>query len=482
MFLISTSLLFVFTSLYAEAPITKENTRIGTLEFTADYPTDQTVQKLYEEMDFQRAVQAYMWAMPTVALNEMYLANNKKFGLNFGDQIFLKGYITPKNMGLTPNDTTIYTIVYLDLSKEPYIVESPAGAYGVIDDYWQRPISEIGALGPDKGKGGKFLILPPDYKGKAPKGYFVVQSNTNKVMYMVRAFVKNDDVKSAVESLTKVTVYPLSKAKNPTKQKVVDGSSAVDTIAPKGFEYWERLSSIIDTEPVQERDRFFMAMLKPLGIEKGKKFAPNEKQKKILTEAAEVGFRMSQAVSFAPRFENVVAYPNTHWEYVITMNPNQKAENYEQLDERLDYTFEAITMAEGMVKHIVGAGSQYYEATRDKDGKWLDGSNTYTLHIPANVPVKEFWSVTVYDNMTRSMIDTDTQKPSLSSKNSDIVKNSDGSINIYFGPTAPKGKEANWIKTIPNKGWFTYFRWYSPTEAFFDQTWKLKDIEKSDIK
>lgn len=463
----------------AECPV-REETHIGTLEFTADYPTDATTTKLYDELDFQRAVQAYLWAMPTVALNELYIGNKKVFGADYGDQIMFTRYATPTDVGLTPNSTTIYTFATLDLAKEGVVViESPAGAYGMIDDYWQRPISEVGPLGPDKGKGGKFIVFPPNYTGEKPEGYFPVASTTNKVFYMVRGLVHNGNIQGAVDSLRQVRIYPYSQRTSPAPQKVIEISKPADTIAPRGFDYWERLSSIINTEPVQERDRFFMAMLKPLGLEKGKPFAPDARQKKILTEAAAVGFRMAQVISLEPRVPDLIAYPGTHWEQVVTMNPNQESEYYSQLDERLDYFFEAITMAEAMVKPFVGAGSQYRSAARDKNGNWLNGSSNYRLNVPANVPVKEFWSVTVYDNMTRSMVATDTNKAALSSlDDASLQKNADGSIDIYFGPQAPQGKEGNWIKTIPGKGWFAYFRWYSPTQAFFDQTWKLKDIEE----
>ena len=217
-------------------------------------------------------------------------------------------------------------------------------------------------------------------------------------------------------------------------------------------------------------------MMKPLGVEKGRPFNPDARQKKILTDAAEVGFLMAQTISMAPRFDNASSYPDTHWEWVITLNPNQETEYYSQLDERTDYTFEAITMAEGMVKALVGAGSQYMSSAKDSTGAWLDGGKAYRLHVPANVPVKEFWSVTVYDNMTRSMIQTDTNKAAVSSYDK-LKTNPDGSIDLYFGPQAPHGDETKWVKTTPGKGWFTYFRWYSPTQAFFDKSWTLPDIE-----
>jgi hypothetical protein len=452
---------------------------LSVLEFKNDYPTNETVDKLYDAIDFQRACQAYIWAVPTVSLNEMYVANKKTLNSDFNDMVVITSYANPDNVALTGNNNTIYGLAFIDLSKAgPVVIESPAGGYGVIDDYWQRPVTEIGPLGPDKGKGGKYLLLPPGYKEKPPAGYFTVSSTTNKVMYLVRGFVKDNDIQPAVKTLQQAKIYPLAQAGNPPATKIVNGSQPVNTIAPRGYEYWQRLAEIIHTEPVQERDRFFLAMLKPLGIEKGKPFNPDERQKRILTQAADFGFRMAQTISMAPRTDSVIAYPGTHWEYVLPLNPNQETTNYSQLDERTDYTFEAITVAAGMILKIPGVGSQYLSAAKDKDGDWLDGGKDYQLHVAANVPAKEFWSLIVYDNGTRSMIQSGDPKISISSQDQH-KQNSDGSIDIYFGPKAPAGKENNWVKTISGKGWFAYFRWYSPTEAFFDKSWKLPDIEKA---
>ena len=451
---------------------------LSNLEFKNDYPSKETVDKLYDAIDFQRACQAYIWAIPTVSLNELYYGIHRDEGYNFGDMNVLEEYANAETVGLTANNNTIYGFAAIDMSKSgPVVIESAVGAYGCIDDWWQRPITEIGPLGPDKGKGGKFLVIPPGYDKKLPAGYFNVTSTTNKVLYLARAFVKNGDLKSASNTLKQTKIYPLSQKDNPPATKTLNGCTKNNTIAPRGFDYWKRLSDIINSEPVQERDRFFLAMLKPLGIEKGKPFNPNERQKRILTEAAAFGFRMAQTISMAPRTENVIAYPGTHWELVLPLNPNQETPNYSQLDERTDYTFEAITVAAGMILKVPGVGSQYYSAAKDKNGDWLDGGENYVLHIPANVPAKEFWSVIVYDNSTRSIIANGVPKTSISSADK-FQSNKDGSIDVYFGPKAPTGKESNWIKTIPGKGWFTYFRWYGPTEAFFDKSWKLGDIEK----
>lgn len=448
------------------------------LSYPEDYPTDETLATLFDEMDFQRACQCYIWAMPTVAINEVNVCQVRDLGVQLNEIALFQHFVGPESVGLTPNSTTIYALGVVDLSAGPMVVDIPEGAYGVIDDYWQRPVVEVGAFGPDEGKGGKFLLLPPGYSGDVPDGYYAGASPTNRVMFVLRAIVEGDDLDTAVNTLKGVQIYPLGAANNPAPTRIVLASGIpVNSVAPAGYDYWERLAEIVSLGPIEERDRFYLGMLRPLGIVPGKPFAPDARQKAILTAAAEVGFRMCQAISVAPRFPGVTAYPGTRWEYVLNLNPNQRADYYEQLDRRTDYTFEAITVAKGMIEPVVGAGSQYLSAAKDAAGAWLSGGSTYRLHVPANVPAKNFWSVTVYDNMTRSMVQTDTNKAALSSYD-DLQVNEDGSIDLYFGRIPPEGEASNWIKTIPGKGWFTYFRWYGPTEAFFDKSWQLPDIEK----
>ena len=452
-------------------------THIGKIELQGGYPSAASVKKIYDEIDFERAAQAYVWAIPIVSIEALRLANKRDWGVDYNDVGLVDNYVTPVVSVLTSNNTTIYAAVFVDLERDgPVVIDSPLGVYGVIDDFWQRPVVEVGPFGPDKGKGRKFLLLPPGYKGVVPDGYLVAPSKTDQAAFIGRAFVKDGDIKAAVDTLAGIKVYPLSKADNPPPTRILHaGNKALESIPPRGFGYWQLLSDVLNKESVEERDRFFYAMLKPLGIEKGKPFAPDARQKKILTDAAEVGFRMAQTLSMAPRLANASSYPGTHWEWVLTLNPDQEAPGYTQLDERTDYTFEAISVAAGMMKPIVGAGSQYMSAAKDKQGDWLQGGKTYALHVPANVPAKEFWAITVYDVMTRSMVKTDTMNAGVSSHDK-LKANADGSIDIHFGPNPPKDA-TNWVKTVPGRGWFAYFRWYGPTEAFFNKSWTLPDIE-----
>ena len=245
-----------------------------------------------------------------------------------------------------------------------------------------------------------------------------------------------------------------------------------------GMAFWERLSAFINNNPVQDRDLFYMGMLKPLGIEKGKPFKPDARQRAILEEAARIGDAMGRVMLFdgPDRFRQPEPFPGTKWHWVFQVNPVQQTATYGQVDERLHYTYGAIytTPALGVMK--AGPGGNYVQAFKDKDGNRFDGGKSYRLHVPANVPAAAFWSLTLYDTATRSMI----QNPSNDSARSSLDKlktNADGSIDLYFGPKAPAGMESNWIETLPGKGFYPIFRFYSPEGGLFDGTWKLPDVE-----
>ena len=248
---------------------------------------------------------------------------------------------------------------------------------------------------------------------------------------------------------------------------------------PRGLEYFERLDEILEREVIDERDRFFHAMLKPLGIEKGKPFKPVERQKNILTEAALVGEAMAKANDFGnARLEQSHYHNGSNWEVATTSPADQRWENYDALDGRAAWFYEAVTNDPAMQSKTPGKDQIYLVAYKDSDGDWLDGANSYVLHVLPNAPAAAFWSTTVYDVATRCLIDNEQRLADRSSR-MDLLKNEDGSIDIYYGPKAPEGKESNWIPTVAGRAWFSYFRFYSPTEAYFDRSWVLSDIKKA---
>jgi hypothetical protein len=279
------------------------------------------------------------------------------------------------------------------------------------------------------------------------------------------------DEKARMDQLKKVEIHPYSERGNPRPRGFIrpEGKKWI-AAHPRGMKCWERLADAINREHVFERDRFFMAMLKPLGIEKGKPFNPTPEQKKILTEATLVGEAMAKANDFAKRMEEAHYVDGAQWHFATVAAPDQRAEYYDQLDERAAWLYEAVTNDPAMHGQVTGKGQIYLGTYKDNDGDWLDGGKNYVLHVPADFPAETFWSITLYDVDTRGLIQNE-QKIADRSSRMDLLTNADGSVYIYMGPDAPKGKEKNWIPTVPGKAWFPYFRLYSPKKAFLDRTW-----------
>ena len=463
-------------------PVSAETiqTRIGELEFTHDfengYPTDATVEKLYDEIDFQRACQAYLWGLPLVSIAEWQHAHEEIFGAGDGDFVIYTTYRDKQGI-LTANVTTPYVFAIADLTRTgPLVLElEPGPNASGLGTFWQLAIVDIGAMGQDQGKGGKYLILPPGSDMPDVEGYFMAHMPTQNLFIGVRAL--DPDNEKGMAWIRSLQLYPYAERDNPPSTEFIDaGSRDWSHMQPRGMAYWERLADIINNEVVQEHDRVMMAMLKPLGIEKGKPFNPNDRQKEILTEAALVGEAMAKATTYEKRFDDVLYRPDTHWKYVMVWDWTHETEHYHQLDEMASYTYEAIGTGRAMATQMPGVGQAYLGAYKDSEGEWLDGGTSYRLHVPPNPPMKQFWSVVVYDVDTRCPIDNEQQIGARSSR-MDLIENDDGSVDIYFGPKAPAGKEKNWIPTVPSKGWFAYLRLYAPTEPYFERSWKLPDIE-----
>jgi hypothetical protein len=454
-------------------------TRIGTLTFTHDfangYPTDDTYEKLFDEMDFQRACQAYIWSIPIVSFAQWQYAHNEQLGAKNGQIIYFESY-EDKLGGLTYNVTTPYALPFIDLEDEgPFVVEMPEGEIrGAAHDAWQIGITQIT-------EPGKYLFVgpgqetPPDAEAE---GFKIYQSPTNNLMLGIRLMPASSAERVAL--LEQAKIYPYSEKDNPEPRGYIrpEGKPWL-AAAPREMEHWVRLADILNREPVFERDRFFMAMLKPLGIEKGVPFNPDERQTKILTEAAFVGEAMAKANDFFnPRLETSHYMDGSRWEYASVCPPNQRFEYYEALDERAAWFYEAVTNDIAMHGQETGWGQVYMATYKDNAGDWLDGGINYVLHLPPNVPAETFWSMTLYDVDTRCIIKNEQQIADRSSR-MDLLENADGSIDLYFGPDAPAGKEQNWIPTVAGKAWFPYFRLYSPKQEFLDKSWVLPDIEKA---
>ena len=466
----------------ATIPDSVEVPRVGALRYELGFPTPETTQKLFDEMDFQRAVQAYLWGYPAVSFESIRLTAKHDLGMDYNDFGIADNFVDPKSGWLTANDTTIYAFVNIDVSQGPVAIEIPPGAIvGLMDDFWQRSVTDVGLPGPDAGKGGTFLLLPPGYDGEIPaSGYFPLRARMNNHNLLVRGIIANkNEVPDAVQRVRQTKVYPWSERETPAPNKFVSISGKlIDTTPPGGMEYWARLASVINNNPVQEHDRFFMAMLKPLGIEKGKPLKPDSRQKAILEEAGALGDAMARNVMYenTQRETDTAAFPGTRWEWVILVKPSQETDNYSQLDERLQYTYGAIYLSPAIGVMKAGPGANYVQTFRDKNGDHFDGGRSYRLHVPANPPVSAFWSLTLYDSATRSMVQNPTNDAARSGYD-EFKMNDDGSLDLYLAPNMTESEESNWIETVPDRGFYMMFRFYSPTAPLFDGTWTLPDVE-----
>jgi hypothetical protein len=455
-------------------------TRLGTLKFFDGFPDDATVQKVYDNLDFQRGVQAFLTAMPGASV---YAVRDglRAQGANNQTVLIMENLMDSKSLFLTPNTETVYNLMWLDLKDGPLVIESPPNVLGIVDDFWFHYVGDIGNAGPDKGKGGRFLLLPPDYKGDVPEGYFVMRSKTFGNVYFWRGFTVNGDTRPAVENTKKFAkVYPLTQAKNPPSMNFINVSGkSFNTIHANDFTYFEEIDHVVQEEPNDAMDPETLGLLAAIGIEKGKPFAPDERMKKILTDAAAVGNATARAILFKSRMKEAYFYPNSAWctPFVGGSYEFLKQPGVRNLDARTMMFYYATGITPAMAAQMVGVGSQYAAAFVDSEGKPLNGGKTYKIHLPPNIPAKTFWSFVVYDNQTRSELQTDERFPSIGSQRKGIVTNPDTSVDVYFGPKAPVGHEANWVQTVPGKGWNTLLRLYGPLQPWFDKTWKPGEFE-----
>ena len=449
-------------------------TRIGTLEFTHDfangYPTNKTVEKLYDERDFQRACQAYIWSLPAVSFAAWQRGITKGLGARNGQIVAILSLEARRGI-LTANATTPYYLAFADLSAGPLVLQIPArGVQGGITDAWQNNV-------PDSEAPATYLVLAPGQKmPEDVTGYAVRHSPTFNIFFGVR--LTDPDPQSAKEALAQLQLYPYARRDNPPKTEIFDaGTKAWSGVPPRGMEYWQRLDEVIQREPLEPRDIFFHAMLRPLGLEKGKPFKPDVRQTKILTDGALVGEAMAKANSADRRFAGSKYRPEAHWDFALQLDADDPGEFWNLLDERASWFYEAVGAGPAMAPKRPGPSSAYLGAYKDKAGEWLDGGASYRLRVPPDAPIQLFWSVTLYDVDTRALIVNDQGIADRSSR-MDLRKNDDGSIDIHCGPKAPAGFEQNWIPTVPGKNWFAYFRFYRPTEAYFDRSWPLSDFER----
>lgn len=460
-------------------PAVVETDRLGTLNYFDGYPSEETVQKVYDNLDFTRGMETFLNGIPAASMHAL-IDGFKGAGVDeLGEIGIFESLMDSKSLFLTPNTESVYTISHFDLKDGPIVIESPPNTLGMINDMFFRYVTDLGNAGPDKGQGGKFLVLPPDYTGEVPEGYYVVTSPTYQNIVFWRGFLQKGDPKPAVESIKATTnMYLLSQVNDPPAPVFIDWSGKrFNTVHANDFKFYEELNEVIQYEPSEAFEPQILGLFKTVGIEKGKEFNPDARLKAILEDAVKVGNATARSISFSPRNNDIYLYPDSYWTIAFLGGYQFQTNNARELDGRTLFHYIATAVTPAMEIKMVGVGSQYAASYKDNDGHYLDGSKNYKLTIPADPPVKDFWSVVLYDPQTRSMLETDNPFPSVNSELSDLEKNSDGSVDLYFGPSAPEGKEKNWIQTVENKGWFVILRIYGPLEPWFDKTWQPGDFE-----
>ena len=463
----------------------KVDTRVGKLEFFDGVPTEKTTEKLFEHLMFLRGVEVFLNGVPMASI-EALRVGYASIGVTEAHHLIVTDKLMDSNpLFLTANTDTVYAFNAFDLKKTgPLVIEIPPGTGpGTVNDAFFRFVVDMGTPGPDKGQGGKYLILPPGYKGEEPDGYFIARSPSYNNLLVLRGFLVDGKPDTATKMFSEqVKIYPLSEKANPPKMVITSGSKVVyNTIHANDFTFYEEIAHVLDKEPLDFIDPELRGLFSSIGLQKGKKFDPNPQLKKTLTEAVAVGNATARAITFRTPNKEAYFYKNSYWKEGFIGGSHEwlkdGGEGGRYLDARTLFFYAATVNTPAMVMKMVGLGSQYAITTQDSEGNIFDGAKTYKLTIPANVPAKDFWSIVIYDPQTRSELQTSNPFPSKNSKKDNLVENADGSVDLYFGPKPPRGKEQNWIETVPNKSWFPILRLYGPLDPWFDKTWKPGEIE-----
>jgi hypothetical protein len=497
------------------------DTSIGKLEFKDGAPSVETAAKVYDTLDFTRGLDAFLnsyGGASAYAIRQGLLS----IGAEDNTVTIYPELMDSKSLYLTANADTVYYFSIVDLTKGPMVVEQPPKGLGTINDMWFAWIIDVGFPGPDRGEGGRYLLLPPGYDGPVPDGgFYVARSKTTRVIYAARAFLTDNDPRPTVELIKKtIKIYPYTpggagtsiatalegKVKlevNPAvpETKFVEASGkSYNTIPPSDFSFYEMINANVQDEPADSYNPELAGQLAAIGIVKGKPFNPDARMKKILTDAAAVGNAASRALNwrFSGPHPDWAYYPGSMWGNMLW----QGGANFETpppmiskdglfeplpptgartLDSKTAFYYGYTLDSPGMIMRLPRVGSQYLMGFLDADKNDLDGAKTYKVTLPPNIPAAAFWSFTLYDNQSRSMLDTPQRYPRAGSQSYPspaAEADADGSTTIYFGPTQPEGvKRGNWIQTVPGKGWFTLLRLYSPLESFFTKKWRLSEIE-----
>ncbi|HUV19084.1 MAG TPA: DUF1254 domain-containing protein [Ilumatobacteraceae bacterium] len=465
------------------------DTRIGRLNFFDGLPTEETAAKLHDHLAFIRGVETFLNGVPAASIEAMRRGMADMGATASHQCVIMDQLLDSSPLFLTGNTDTVYASVILDLEHDgPTVVEIPPGCGpGTVNDAWFRFVVDMGGPGPDRGQGGKYLIVPPDHDGELPDGYFTVTSPSYTNWLILRGFLV-DGLPDAAAAMFRdgLRVYPLSASDNPPAMEFISTQGKhFNTIHSNDATFYEELHAVIDREHLGVIDPEIRGLLSAIGIRKGQPFAPDEHMQGILRDAAAVANATARTLFFQPRDPGAYIYHDgSYWKTAFIGGDYRwlidDGEGGRNLDARTYFFYMATVNTPAMALKMVGVGSQYAALDVDRDGNYLDGAKNYRLNIPADPPAKDFWSVVAYDPQTRSELQTGQPFPSRNSEKDPLVRNDDGSVDLYFGATAPTGKESNWIQTVPGKGWFVLLRLYGPLEPWFDQTWRPGEFELVD--
>lgn len=446
------------------------------------FPDAAAAAKIKRETLVMHAAEAFKVFYPAVSMLTTYHANMEKMGA-IPNQKHVLLSANPQQVALTANSDTPYLGVLIDLNAGPIVLEMPPGPImGIFNSLYYGEVGNAGLVGPDEGKGGTHVIIPPGYKGGIPEGMFKMYSESYRVIAVVRYVNKQGGtLEEAMKIMSQLKTYPLGKKDSYPKTEFVDMSGKNTDMTPvfieETIEYWEYAHDVLQDAVVP---RLYMeyGRLAHLGIKKGEPFSPTQEQKEILAEAQKIAIGQMTVEAFAsPAPENMI-WQDRRWEWAgVIGGSGYLSENYHDHFACDRWFFQAAFAGRLMFPRRAGAGSEYLLGLRDNNGNFLDGGKTYKLAIPTPVPAAMFWSLTVYDPRTRSEIKTDMNRAAARSLYEKMPVKADGTIDLFFGPDVPKGQEDSWVKTLPGRNWFCYFRTYGPLEPLYDGSWKLGDFE-----
>ena len=471
------------------------DTRIGALRFFDGLPDERTVERVYDHLDFLRGVRAYLNAIPAASMMALRTGLYAADALPNYTVLITESLLDARSRFLTLDTETVYATVWINLKGGPIVVETPPKTLGAINDAWQRHLADTGYPGPDRGRGGRYVIVPPGYAGYVPDTPFAVRSPTFNVWVIFQGFLVDGSPRPTVASFKeRLKIYPLKESERPPPNHFLDLSGkAINTIAASDFSYFEAIDDLVQEEPRGSQDPELLGLLTSIGIEKDRKFGPDPRMRAILEEAAAVGSATARAMVFSDRTSQAM-YPNSQWNSAFVDGYGFEQDHAALLDARARFYSYATAHDPAGVDTVFGKRAESVIAFRDRDGHLLDGGKAYSLTLPPDVPVKSFWSIVVYDNQTRSMLQTDQRFAGINSAQSlvqergELQIDEDGSITLYFAPRPPPqtregrtakraGRDSNWIQTVPGKGWNVILRVYGALDSWHDRSWRPGEIQ-----